>query len=114
MASMPKELKAKWIEALRSGKYKQTIGTLCDERGHCCLGVLMEVAGEQIQRRSDNPANSYHTTPSLDFYTRHNIDCGNNRDFKIDHRCMLLAGYNDSGHSFKQIADIIDQHVKGV
>lgn len=43
---MDKELKAKWVAALRSGKYKQGKGVL---RGHsnayCCLGVLCEVAG---------------------------------------------------------------------
>ena len=28
-----------WIKLLRSGKYKQTRGTLQDEYGYCCLGV---------------------------------------------------------------------------
>lgn len=41
-------LHRKWVKALRSGKYKQTIRTLwCDggkERAHCCLGVLYNVA----------------------------------------------------------------------
>lgn len=32
----------KWIEALRSGKYKQTAGCLHDSHGHCCLGVACE------------------------------------------------------------------------
>lgn len=31
------------IEALRSGKYKQTRGTLADETGMCCLGVLCDI-----------------------------------------------------------------------
>lgn len=44
--------KAEWIEALRSGKYKQAKGALCrinkagEVEGFCCLGVaadLMEV-----------------------------------------------------------------------
>jgi len=33
-----KELK-KWIKALRSGTYKQTVGFLQGETGFCCLGV---------------------------------------------------------------------------
>lgn len=45
---MNPEIKAKWVAALRSGKYKQTAGVLreteCDEPGKtlgfCCLGVL--------------------------------------------------------------------------
>lgn len=34
----------KWVKALRSGEYKQTNGTLRDQDGFCCLGVLCEVA----------------------------------------------------------------------
>lgn len=41
--SMRPEVKAKWLEALRSGKYKQTTGNLKDDVGYCCLGVLCDV-----------------------------------------------------------------------
>lgn len=40
----------KWVDALRSGEYQQTIGKLgrvdeaTGERSYCCLGVLCEVA----------------------------------------------------------------------
>ena len=38
---MDKKLKAKWVKALRSGKFKQTRGTLFDGvSAYCCLGVL--------------------------------------------------------------------------
>lgn len=45
---MDPELKAKWVEALRSGRYKQ--GRRCLGDGeyapyYCCLGVLNKVAG---------------------------------------------------------------------
>ncbi len=31
----------KWIEGLRSGKYKQAVGTICkNHESYCCLGVL--------------------------------------------------------------------------
>lgn len=33
------ELNIKWIEALRSGKYKQANGYLQTKDGYCCLGV---------------------------------------------------------------------------
>lgn len=40
---MNKELKAKWVEALRSGKYKQGRVKL-NQGGHwCCLGVLCDL-----------------------------------------------------------------------
>jgi hypothetical protein len=39
---MNKELKNKWLTALRSGEYKQAQGTLYDplNDSYCCLGVL--------------------------------------------------------------------------
>lgn len=40
---MNPELKAKWIAALRSGKYAQTSSALRDSVGYCCVGVLADV-----------------------------------------------------------------------
>lgn len=46
---MDKELKAKWVEALRSGDFKQTQSVLHDPQNnsYCCLGVLCKVAGAE-------------------------------------------------------------------
>ena len=57
---MRKEVAMKWVAALRSGEYQQTYGRLRREeefmaavpennepRGHCCLGVLCELAVEE-------------------------------------------------------------------
>jgi hypothetical protein len=41
---MKYELKVKWLEALRSGKYQQTTGELRGGDKFCCLGVLCDVA----------------------------------------------------------------------
>ena len=44
---MRKELKEKWLEALRSGKYKQGRGKLRSvDNEFCCLGVLCDVSGQ--------------------------------------------------------------------
>ena len=45
---MKKRVLTKWLKALRSGKYKQGRGTLCqtDKKGNesfCCLGVLCDL-----------------------------------------------------------------------
>jgi hypothetical protein len=40
---MDRAIKAKWIEALRSGKYGQCTGKLTDGEGYCCLGVLAHI-----------------------------------------------------------------------
>lgn len=43
---MNQEIKAKWVAALRGGKYKQGEGCLNDGNGgFCCLGVLCDVQG---------------------------------------------------------------------
>ena len=45
---MDKKLKAKWVKALRSGKYKQGQCSLYKkkEKAYCCLGVLGRVMGK--------------------------------------------------------------------
>lgn len=47
---MNKEIKDRWLTALRSGNYKQTPGQLGIQQGdntaYCCLGVLCEIAVE--------------------------------------------------------------------
>lgn len=40
---MNKEIKKQWIEALRSGKYKQGREYLCVDETYCCLGVLCDI-----------------------------------------------------------------------
>lgn len=37
------ELKSKWVDALRSGNFKQGAGYLEHDGKHCCLGVLCEI-----------------------------------------------------------------------
>lgn len=45
----------KWVEALRSGKYKQTKETLQDKEGYCCLGVACELfIFDDLKRRNRN------------------------------------------------------------
>lgn len=41
--SMNREVKEKWVAALRSGKYVQGENALFSEGKYCCLGVLYEV-----------------------------------------------------------------------
>jgi hypothetical protein len=40
---MKKELKQKWIDALRSKDYRQTTNCLRSRSGYCCLGVLCDI-----------------------------------------------------------------------
>lgn len=34
-----------WLKALRSGKYRRTVGNLCNEGKFCCLGVACKSIG---------------------------------------------------------------------
>lgn len=53
---MKKSLKTRWLNALRSGKYRQATETLQSLtktgkiKGNCCLGVLCRVAGVKGER----------------------------------------------------------------
>lgn len=58
---MKAEIKKKWVEALRSGKYAQTRGVLTRKKagfgyepGHCCLGVLCEVMTDCVTKVGEN------------------------------------------------------------
>jgi len=40
---IPREDFDRWLQALRSGEYKQTTGLLEDEAGYCCLGIACKL-----------------------------------------------------------------------
>lgn len=45
---MNDQIKKRWVAALRSGKYKQNVGTLKSTSGkYCCLGVLCELYSKE-------------------------------------------------------------------
>ena len=48
------ELQEKWLQALESGKYKQTQGELCEGGKYCCLGVATHVFNPDHQALKDN------------------------------------------------------------
>ena len=60
-----KELKEKWLTALKSGEYKQCDTYLSDlEGGNCCLGVLVDIHPELSIHRdgvniTDNGGDKY-------------------------------------------------------
>lgn len=115
----------KWVKALRSGKYKQTTGTLREEDydcvtqetelRYCCLGVLADICGYKF-RPGDIPDL---LTPSV----MHKTGMSSKRGaysgvlkFKsgsvYEGKAVSLANGNDNGKGFKQIARIIEKHWK--
>lgn len=112
---MNKEIKKKWIEALRSGDYDQGKGALyavTDEGAkYCCLGVLQEVAyGEDhwVETALDTLASNGSTwcLSPKDIESHGLVD--ENHTWHIIH----LMDMNDSkGSSFGEIADWIEDHL---
>ena len=93
----------RWIEALRSGDYPQTQGCMQDDKGFCCLGVLMHIEGGDIVfgEEFDN-CNNYNLVYSW-------VDCREDGHVLADR----LITMNDSGYSFEEIADEIVDYYKG-
>ena len=100
---MDKALKNKWIKALQSGKYEQTIGKLHRRRanlvkahpvGYCCLGVLCEIANIPIKSGQAMPRKKQLEKLGLQGY-----------------EASKLAGMNDDRMNFKLIAQYIKDHI---
>lgn len=97
---MKKEDKDAWVVALRSGKYVQGHGLLRDEYNRfCCLGVLADItSGDWVNRDFQEFGavellrNGYCGLPAIQQNT-------------LSHR-------NDSGDTFTQIADWIENNVE--
>jgi len=135
---MKKDIAKKWIKALRSKKYKQ--GQLYlkqvnynGQAKHCCLGVLCELY-------NDNMKKNHKKTLSTKVCTKHSTNCvtfnrkegelpaivmkwaGINdsigrfeiedRRYGIDKYC--LADLNDTGKSFKTIANLIEKNMESL
>ena len=86
---MDTEIKQKWVEALRSGKYKQHHGSLFNQSrtAHCCLGVLRDVTGSS--------------------------ECWNEflRESVGEHKRTLIRMNDEQDKSFAEIADYIEQNL---
>lgn len=120
---MPKELKEKWITALRSGNYGQAKQVMYDkwlsEDGKpfmCCLGVLEHICGTPVEDMEDSDnivfPKDVETPRSPEEFL---IDATPVGEHPIAH---ILAWMNDGyehkaikRHSFAEIADWIDENL---
>ena len=96
---MDAQLKAKWVEALRGGKYKQGSGWLEKDGAFCCLGVLCAI--------QDDEWKFYWTNDSM--YTERLPDELNAG--LADEDRHELAQMNDGGKTFAEIADYIEANL---
>lgn len=102
-----KEVRAKWIAALRSGRYAQGTGTLRKHDKFCCLGVLCDVIDSESWQ--DMSGGNYwqrnHGGENL-LPTHIEELTGITRDLQ-----WALADMNDLGASFAAIADHIEANI---
>lgn len=92
-----KTLRQRWIEALRSGEYKQGHYRLKCEGRYCCLGVLAELAGKLEEQENGEFLAVGAGMASLP----HEV-IGNQ---------SIFWDMNDSwGKTFAEIADYIEAH----
>lgn len=122
---MKKEIKKRWLEALRSGKYEQGKAYLNKDGKLCCLGVLCELAAEEgvveryegIDPYDKLPLVAYGTgerLPSVtvqewaglpdDYYEAYHVPTK-----KYEGRTLYTM--NDTGSSFEEIANVIERRL---
>jgi len=110
-----KELKRVWLEALRSGDYKQTTGTLhnTDDGGFCCLGVAAYVWGIADTKAigvSLSRAEDYDDDIEGPSYVYRTLDITIMGSSVGRHKVVEKGiTMNDNGEPFTAIADMIER-----
>ncbi len=110
------EFKAKWVKALRSGRYKQAhkalrrpilLDTGESKIGYCCLGVACDLIDPSIWEPSKNPEG---TNDSFDWG---GVPSFSTRAFPFvtPPVSAQLAQMNDEGKTFSEIADWIEANL---
>lgn len=117
---MNREVVREWVEALRSGKYKQgtkKLRTTNDE--YCCLGVLCELAvkhgvihrvGEGYGMAGDVYADIFELPYSVTEWSGIKDSAGSYYDVEP----KALSRLNDDGMNFSEIANIIESNPEGL
>lgn len=111
---MKKSVADKWVQALRSGKYKQTRDVLQNKDGYCCLGVLCDISPTKIPKiiNYDLFINGYllGDQRSIKDWAGVKTDSGligkPTNSISMNELDSLVV-MNDNGFSFDEIADII-------
>lgn len=102
---MKKDKAMKWVEALRSGKYKQGRQYLRKNNQYCCLGVLAEISGAVfIVDEKD--------LGRLELSEKCGINSSEGSFINSDGKYCTLANLNDIRCTFEEIANIIEKEYK--
>lgn len=99
---MDAAIKAKWVEALRSGVYSQCAGELRQGGAYCCLGVLCNIVG-----MSNDDWESWRHVVNPPPITEQGLHGAGTYPSPAN----KLAQMNDKGASFAEIADYIEANL---
>ena len=136
---MNPEVKQKWIDALRSGKYEQGSEKLRSVTGYCCLGVLCDLYAQeyatQWKFKSYNDITDEENPDTYDYWyfeeqseflpysvmdwaglktnnPQVRVEVEDNEDEDNSHYAdALIANVNDSGYTFNDISKLIEEHL---
>ncbi len=116
---MKQEIKDKWLKALRSGEYVQGQMALNDQSGFCCLGILCDLAAKEGVGawKEYNSMNIFTTSKdsSTAILPKPVISWAGldhpNPIVPFEGGVLPLSRVNDSGTSFDEIADIIEENL---
>ena len=116
-----------WINALRSGKYKQHFNALSnrDNTAFCCLGVACEISGlgkwdKDTYSVKDTETNQYITDASIlpepikDWLGLSDKSGDYTPDNNNKKGLFSLTELNDAGTTFQDIAELIEREPKGL
>jgi len=105
-----------WIDALESGEYEQTKGLLKRKDSYCCLGILCQISGlGEFKQLMGDKFFSYILTNgetcSLAALPNEILEWAGMSDmygnFDKSDGFSTLSILNDSGKTFREIAEII-------
>ena len=110
------KVRRRWIRALRSGEYKQTQGSLRDNSGFCCLGVLCELAVRaKVIGKPQQQHNDTFLYGKNEFVLPRKVrEWAGLKDSSGKYGENSLVDLNDNGSRFKTIAKIIEKKPKGL
>lgn len=123
---MNPELKQKWIDALRSGEYRQCSHALRKEDSYCCLGVLADLVGGKWERPEIPLEDGTHRFVYNEYGNNEILPKSLVKEYELNGGCVLIElpfnwnGYyegeevslselNDGGADFETIARVIEE-----
>lgn len=116
------DLQRKWLDALKSGDYKQAKGSLRTSSGYCCLGVACDIVDPDGWNGDKHTGQkSYlpeHVARKLGMNVKPCVNLSRDEAWgrgDYDDRPVALSWLNDRRDwSFTEIAELIEAHAEEI